>query len=405
MKSRSNTSIALVIGLFLLACALGASLQPRQSESLVPRARWDDATPLGGKGLRLLLGRLGYSVQRVNTHLAKMPPAARVWLMLDPETKFSRREAVQLLSWVKAGGTFVWAMPPKSPTLSFTGSTRASAALKYLHDELAVSTQHNSGSWQYDPLPELTPLNEAAASVYWSGVKQAEASDNLLEVKGAHLEIAGNPVGTQLARLDYGRGRIIIAPDALMFTSYALSKPDTAILVTNLIRAHEPSGTVYFDERAHGETVASKITPSLLYYLWRPPLRYALLQMMGVALLVWALYGRRLGSPVPLPEAEPVTRASHFAAAMGALFFKAQRPRAVATILGEEFRRNLTRRLGMSIHDPEAEIAARAAAATDLPVAMIERLLLHARAPLDHDNEILSDAQEMELVLRRLNQR
>jgi hypothetical protein len=127
------------------------------------------------------------------------------------------------------------------------------------------------------------------------------------------------------------------------------------------------------------------------------------LQLLGAALLVWALYGRRLGAPVPLPEREPVTRASQFALAMGGLFRKVNRPRAAGAAVGEEFRRAVTRRLGMSIADPDSAIAERAAAATGLPSRMIDRLLLQARAPAEHEADVLSDVQEMELVLRRLN--
>ena len=88
---------------------------------------------------------------------------------------------------------------------------------------------------------------------------------------------------------------------------------------------------------------------------------------------------------------------------MGSLFHKANRPRAASVTLGENFRRTLTRHLGMSPTDSDVEIAKRAAVATGLPVALIDRLLLHAAVPRENDTEMLSDAQEMELVLRRLD--
>jgi hypothetical protein len=57
----------------------------------------------------------------------------------------------------------------------------------------------------------------------------------------------------------------------------------------------------------------------------------------------------------------------------------------------------------MSPADPDREIAARAEELTGLPRAMVERLLLQARAPAEHEADVLSDVQEMEIVLRSLN--
>jgi hypothetical protein len=162
---------------------------------------------------------------------------------------------------------------------------------------------------------------------------------------------------------------------------------------------------VYFDERHHGEDLQSKVEPNLLFYLWRPPLRYALLQLLVAALLVWAYFGRRLGAPVPLPGGGPVTRASQFAAAMGALFRKVNRPRAASVIIGEQFRRELTKRLGLSVADPDELIAARAAEATGYSTRVIDRILLQSKAPDDDEERALADAQLMEKILRSFDQR
>jgi hypothetical protein len=70
--------------------------------------------------------------------------------------------------------------------------------------------------------------------VYWTGVKQAQGSKGVLEIGRGNLEIAGSPAGVELARIDVGKGRVFVAPDALLFTNHALSKPDNAVLVTNL---------------------------------------------------------------------------------------------------------------------------------------------------------------------------
>ena len=417
MKSRVNWPMLLAVGMVVLVCGFGlATMQPQETASSVPRAQWRDSTPLGGKGLRRLLERLGYTVRRTDARLKTMPADARVWLLLDPQTQFSRAETEQLLRWVQNGGTLIWSAAPdwyflfSGSSPGGLGSDKGRSGIDELRRKLGIADRSFNPTmldWDGEPLPPLTPLKAGAVSHYWNGVKSASGSGDWVETTSRRpsLEIAGTLGGSQITRVTYGKGRVFLTPDALLFTNYALSRLDTSVLVTNLIGVHVPpgAGAVYFDERQHGEAVKTEFKPSLLYYLWQPPLRYAILQLLGAALLMWAFYGRRLGAPQPLPESEPVTRAGQFAVAMGALFHKAQRPRAAATITGEEFRRALTRRLGLSIADSDAEIARRAAEATDLPAQMIDRLLLNAKAPSDHEAQILSDVQEMEIVLRKLN--
>jgi hypothetical protein len=243
-----------------------------------------------------------------------------------------------------------------------------------------------------------------AACVYRSGVGAAFDSGDIISVDRPHLAIAGSPFGTDLARIELGRGRVIAVPDALLFSNCGLVNGNNSVLITNLVRVHLEAGqgAIYFDERQGGDG-AGKITPNLLYYLWRPPVRWAVLQLLLAALLVWMVYGYRLGAPVPLPQGDPVTRASQYAIAMGSLFRKANRPRAAAAIIGEEFRRALVRRLGMSTTDSDRAIAARAAEMTGLPSAMIDRLLLKGANPADDESSALNDAQEMEIVMRRLS--
>lgn len=411
MRNRILSTHVIALTLFSLACILGAWSQMRQMPQMeVPRARFDDKKPLGGKGLRLVLERLGYTVRRTDGVLQSMPRDAKVWILLDPHTRFTQREADLLLQWVTGGGTLLTAIPRAEPGgFSFSEAAGESAGRARIRNQLQIDIQSTSpftpAKPNDEPLPTLTPLSQSSAGNYWSGVQKATGSADGLQMKRAHLEIAGTPVETQLARIDYGQGRVFVAPDALLFTNYALSKPDNAVLVTNLIRAHVSSGTVYFDERAHGEDLQSETKPNLLYYLWRPPLRYALLQLLVAGVLLWAFFGRRLGAPVPLPNGGPVTRASQFAAAMGALFAKVGRPRAAATIIGEDFRRQLTKRLGLSIADPDELIAQRASEATGYSSRVIDRLLLQAKSPDDDEARALSDAQEMETILRSLDRR
>ncbi len=407
MKSRFNGVYSLIGLLFAVACGLGILAQ-RGADNVQtsPRARFGDASPLGGKGLRLLLSRLGYNVKLQNEPLATMPKDARVWVLLDPETRFSDNEANLLIDWVRKGGVLVWACAPGAYSYSDSWNKNGDgSAHAILCRKLGVQSSYDFTPAD-KPLPVLTPLTASTTNEYWNGVQKASASADVFKINRAYLELAGTPAGTELARITIGSGQIFIAPDALMFTNYALDKPDNAVLATNLIRLHALGGAVYFDERDYagpkGASGSARSEDTLADYLWRPPLRWAILQMLGALLLWWALAGRRLGAPVALPESENATRASQFAQAMGGLFQKAGRPQAIARTLGDTFRRETTSRVGLPLDAADELIAERVALSTGLPSAMIDRLLLRAKAPDDRELHVLSDAQEMEIVLRAL---
>lgn len=407
MKKRRFSSAQIwTVLLLLAACVIGVSAFREAETAGAPRALFNDATPLGGKGFRRVLERLGYSVKRAANRLEAMPADAKVWLIFDPQTQFSRPEAEKLLAWVKKGGTLIWASPPENFGFS-TAPINQSAGL----DELRAEIQVRSGgipNWGNGgvSLPALTPLNLDAVSLYRTGVSRATASAGTLEISRTFVEIAGSPVAAQIARIDYGKGRVFVLPDAILFCNYGLSKPDNAVLATNLIRVHESSGAVYFDERQHGELATDPdFVPSLLYYLWRPPLRWMWIQLAITGLLFWILVGRRFGTPVPLPDGGPVTRASQFAAAMGALFRKVERPHAAALILGAEFRRRLAKRIGMSPADPDIALAKRAHELSGVSEAVVDRLLLHGKSPSNNESEALRDARDMEEILRKLEGR
>lgn len=272
-----------------------------------------------------------------------MPKQAKVWLILDYQTGFSQRESTQLLEWVKSGGTLIWAATPRERSvmagnfsaLNNTGMTQLRRELKIKDnaENFAAMFQNNSSA-----LPPLTPIKPGATSEVWTGVSKVQGSNGGVQINRAHLEIAGSPFDTQLAEIPLGKGRVFVVPDALLFTNYALSKPDNAVLVSNMVRLHATNGAlVVFDEASSGENDEEQIKESWLYFLWRPPLRYALIQLVLAAVLAAILYGRRLGSPVPLPDAGPVTRASQWAGAMGALFQKVGQPRAAGEIIRRRF--------------------------------------------------------------------
>lgn len=410
MKRPRIGGTAILAGvMFILACVFGA-MSMSKPEIQVPRARWGDATPLGGKGFQLLFERLGYKVARITERTETIPPSVGAWVILDPQTRFSRREGDRLLRWVRQGGTLVWSCERGRGDNLF--EEYSSAGIQKLREELGIALDDSNAMFNPNYLrrddygmPVTTPHTQSAVSVYWTGVKKIEGLGNGFNLKKPALEIAGTPFETQIARVDIGKGRAFIVRDALMFTNFGLARSDNAVLITNLIRVHLPtSQQIIVDERNHGEPAQTTedYTPGILDYLWQPPIRWAILQMLLAGTLWWMLGARRLGAPVPLPQRETVTRASLFARGMGALLRKANRPRAASVVINENFRRELSRGCGLSPGESNALLASRSSEISGLPENTIRRLLDLTHAPLDDETQALHAAQEMQLVLTRM---
>ncbi len=407
MKRRQLNPTRLFVGFLIFSvCLLGVLTNSGKQAEKLPRAQWSDATPLGGKGLRLTLQKLGYSPRLQTQPLQTMPADAKIWLILDPETRFSKSEAKTLLGWVNRGGILLFCVRPQSyffgvPDFGADGASQ-SEGVETLRTTLGVTRSEGQQPTAGEFLPQLVPLSLDNVSNYRVGVQKASGSARTFTVSRPFFEVSGLPGGT-IARLDgVGKGRVFVFSDALLFTNYALSKPDNANLVTNFVRLHALSGAVYFDERSNSESTRNTAPPTLLSYLFKPPASYALLQLLVAGLLFWAFAGRRLGAPVALAPVAAVTRASQFAGAMGALFSKVNRPGAAATILGARFRRRLAQRVGLSPAESDAVLARRAQEISGIPIAVTDRLLLQSRAPAQTLGEALRDAQEMERVLRKL---
>lgn len=385
-------------------------LSKAQSPSDYPRALFFDKTPLGGKGLHLLLNNQGYATKLQTAPLKTIPQDARVWLLLDPQAKLSKSDAKTLLQWVDNGGVLVWAdLNSSSSEDDWWGGNQQENGQDYLRQKLHLSFT-DVDSHFIDPdkslLPILEPVQPPPGN-YGAGVHNASISPNTFLINAAHQPLIGNKKRLRLALMEHGKGCIIISADALIFTNYALAQGDNAILVSNLIRQYAPHGAaIYFDERvAEVNAVPQELPHTLLYYLWRRPLRWAWLQLLLAGLLLWAFYGKRLGRPVPIPLQQPVTRASQFAVAMAALYQKARRPKVPLEVLGKEFRRILVRRTGASPMDSSAALAARCSEMTGLPRERIGKLLDQIQKPARSEADVLRLAQEMEEIQRKLGER
>ena len=414
MKKNNRFAIffgALLLGLVLLA----AFLYRKPSFELSPSAKFADAKPTGGKGLALMLDKIGYQSKVQDAPLRQMPTDARAWLMLDPKASFTKREGQLLLDWVKSGGTLIYCVE-RGGVLGFLPVDDKGKAptngVELVNSQLKISRVFDMNAFAQQTsaksLPELPAVSFDVPSNARAGVKSAVGASGSFGVGRPYVAVAGAPGGT-LARIPYGKGQVWAAPNAWIFTNYGLSQPDTAVLVSNLVRTQAPPlgarNAVYFDERNHDETERPPRPDTLINRLKKPPISTAIWQLLIAGALLWIFAARRLGAAVPLPTRGPVTRASQFAQAMGAMFAKTSRPAAAADIIGQDFRKRLAARLGLSPSENDAVLARRAHELSGVPYEVVDRLLLQTRTPATNDAQALRDAQEMEAVLQRVEGR
>lgn len=395
-----------IFGLFAVVVVLGIMAQRNNKpDSNFPRARFEDKKPLGGKGLHLLLDGEGYKTKLQSDPITLIPKDARVWLLLDPQTLLSEKDAKVLLQWINDGGVLVWSnLQTSRQAYNWWAADEPQDGTDYMRKKLRLSSTTINEAL-VGPDRSILPILEPAQSpqgTYGAGAHNVSISPNTFLINSKHEALIGAKKKLQLAAMDYGKGRIIVSADALIFTNYGLAQGDNAILVTNLIRNNVPRGAgIYFDQRV-AIAPPQELPHTLLYYLWQVPLRWMWFQLLLAGLLLWAFYGRRLGKPMPIPVQQPVTRASQFAVAMASLYQKARRPKVAVEVLGKEFRRTIVRRTGASPMDGAATLATRCSEMTGLPRERIRRLLEQLEKPARSDADVLRMELEMEEIERKL---
>jgi len=397
-----------IFGLFAVVVILGIMAQRNNKpNSNFPRARFADKTPLGGKGLHLLLDGQGYKTKLQSDSIKAIPKDAKVWLLLDPQTRLSKGDVKVLLQWVKSGGVLIWSnLQTSSQNYDWWKMNTPEGDSESLRQKLKVSQTDIDGSFiniDKSLLPILEPV-QSPKGIYGAGAPHVSISPNTFLINNKYETLIGAKKKLRLASMDYGKGRIIISADALIFTNYGLAQGDNAVLISNLIREDVPRGAgIYFDQRVAAIVPGQMELPhTLLYYLWQVPLSWVWFQLLLAGLLLWAFYGRRLGKPMPIPVQHPVTRASQFAVAMASLYQKARRPKVAADVLGKEFRRTIVRRIGASPMDNATTLAARCSEITGLPREKIRKLLEQLEKPARSDADVLRMALEMEEIEEKL---
>ncbi|MBI1749371.1 MAG: DUF4350 domain-containing protein [Acidobacteria bacterium] len=323
----------------------------------------------GAKAAYLLLGELGYDVQRWESSPVGLPfnPQGIVLIFAEPWMGASADERQALQRFIRDGGT-----------LLATGHYAADL----LPEGGTVDLEDTPAGWQALPAILPSPLTRGAREIRmetpmrWHGGHFGQLG---LYAKGEHAFVV---------TYRYGRGRVIWWAAPTPLTNAGISQPGNRALFLN-VAGHPKEAKILWDEYFHGRR------RTLWAYISGTPLPWALLQIALVAAALLFTFSRRGG---PIRPAIPDSRLSplEFVETLGALYHRAHAASAAVNVAYQRFRYLLIKRLGLPANSSFAQLhqAVRERLGWNQP-GFFETLQAAERAA--HDST-LTDARALLLV-------
>ncbi|HZL25276.1 MAG TPA: DUF4350 domain-containing protein [Acidobacteriaceae bacterium] len=264
-----------------------------------PRPTIDNSGTAGAKAAYLLLGQLGYKVQRWDApeeDLDRLDAAHTTLIMADaviPQKRLKDTKAA-VQRFLERGGHV---LDTGGETLLPNGETRPATAL---HTGLCYTTPEGQG-----------PLAQAGQLAMGDNGTWDEKDSKL----GAALHVEQR-CGDDAVVVSYavGKGEAIWWSSSMPLTNAGLHEDASLRLL--LATAGAPGRTVLFDEYNHG------VAPGFWDAAKGLPLRWLFAQLVLIAVLLVLSFSRRNG-PVRMPVAIPRTSPVEFAESMGHLYQRA----------------------------------------------------------------------------------
>ncbi len=278
-----------------------------------------------------LLAKLGHGVSRLRVapSRAALDPRQTV-VFLDPNLVL-RSDVAALRRFVVAGGRLI------------AGGREPGAWLSELIGD--APSWRPTGATASRP---LLPVPETAGVDLVQSAGEGSWAD-----PGATLPAVGGPRRSLLTVITLGSGRIELLADPSPLQNRLLADADNAQLGLGL--AGEPGRPVAFEEAAHGYGSSRGLAALPTRWKW------ALLGLVGAALLGVAARFRRLGPPAPAATPAPPPRRVHVEALASALA-RTDRPGEAAEPVRRQLRSLVLRRAGVAGGaGPDAEVLTEAA--------------------------------------------
>lgn len=354
--------VGLGVGLALLLVALVGGRPGRAGPPLDPRSDG----PLGTSALVSLLRGFGAHVE---LSVGLPGPTDDVAIVL--QDRLTPRQAEQLATWVRAGGTLV-VTDPSSPL-----------APAVVDEGLRLKTEPISrGTCSIGALASIGEIDGGAAVRF-----RVEAADQSCFGQASSGFVVSQPMG---------RGQVVAVGGAAFVTNDLLGHRDNAVLALTLL-APTPGQTVRFVDAplpaGGGDKTLGDLVPA--------GVKRGLLQL-AVAFALYALWRAiRLGQPVPEDQAVQVA-GSELVAAIGRLLSRTKAPGAAAEMLRSGLRRRLRARLGVPLEAPVSTLAEITAARTG--VSVDRAMVALDERPVTTDVELVAVARAVASIHQEVPQ-
>jgi hypothetical protein len=274
----------------------------------------------GAKAAYLLLGELGYKVERWTQSLPELPDDAAntVMVLSEPLGSASNPESEALERFVRRGGRLLFTGPNVEHFL--TG-----AHVKLMPPKGAVTQNYSAAA--VSPITQDAPVITMAATVHWAGDNKDAAP---MYAQNGNIVVVAYKLG---------EGQVVWWASATPLSNVGISAQSNLNLLLNSLGPAEGT-TVLWDEYYHGER------RSLSSYLAGTPVLWALLQGGIIGVILVMAYGRRTG-PTRVPVVESRLSPLEFVETLGALYQSAGAASGAVSTVWERFRYLVCTRLGL----------------------------------------------------------
>lgn len=319
--------------LCVLLIILSALIFPSQTtgESGVPSSY--SASLDGAKGAFMLLQELGFKVSRWELPPTELPPGDShlVLILADPIFPPSEDERYAINQFLQRGGRVI-----------ATGSS----ASRFLPDAKRFQTG--------DPFQDPQSFAALFPSPLARGAPQItmRAPINWAPISLRKIAVYGSKDTAAVVTYRFGKGQVIWWASATPLTNQFIRQSGNLAFFLNCV-GRPRQVKIFWDEYFHG------IRGSLLTFLARTPLLWGLMQMCLIFLVIIATYSRRLG-PIRLPVTQSRLSPMEFVDTLGDLYTSANASSTAVGVSYRRFRFILTRKLGLPIDFPCADLAKRA---------------------------------------------
>ena len=303
----------------LLAVTYAVGPAPRQQSIGFPSSYSSEWA--GAKAAFLLLGELGYRVERWEKSPEELPdrPGGVVLVLAEPFVSGTADERAAIRRFVAGGGRVL--------------AIGASAASLAPDAEAASPEEWDPQSHSYSALLP-SPLTLGAPEVSMA------APDTFKSSQHPWLAQYGGDAKVVVVSYRVGKGEVVWWASSSPLANGSIREKGNLALFLNSIGA--PSEThVLWDEYFHG------LRKSLASYIAETPLPWAGLQIGIAFIAIMFTFSRRAG-PVRAPAAESRLSPLEFVETLGDLYQSAQASPAVVAVAYRRFRLALSRKLAAS---------------------------------------------------------